>query len=80
MPRKPVAARLISEHGVVKFHASVIPPSQFLSYLYCGIGHGSRAVVGRQPPSEQPSGPGRGGRQLGRHSICIALPKDQAPG
>jgi hypothetical protein len=29
MPRKPVADRLISEHGVVNFRPSVIPPSLF---------------------------------------------------
>src|SRR5277367_4111840 len=41
MPRKPVAPRLISEHGVVNFHASVIPPSYLLSDFSSGawIGH-----------------------------------------
>jgi hypothetical protein len=34
MPRKPVTPRLIGEHDVLNFRASVIPPSSLFTFLF----------------------------------------------
>jgi hypothetical protein len=74
MPRKPVTPRLIGEHGVVNFHASVIPPSYLFSDFYSRtwVGHrNARAPASCQRPSKDiikmlyrspPSRPGPGSR------------------